>query len=58
VELICVCSKTCLPATRYLTQPQVFEKRYIKTGLSDGINIQILEGLDEDTKIKSGTVEG
>lgn len=40
------------------TEPQVFEKRYIKTGLSDGINIQVLEGLDKDAKIKSGTVEG
>lgn len=39
------------------TEPQVFEKRYIKTGLSDGINIQVLDGLSEDDKIKSGTVE-
>jgi len=34
------------------TTPQTFEKRYIKTGLSDGINIQVVSGLDEDTKIK------
>jgi HlyD family secretion protein len=32
--------------------PQVFEKRYIKTGLSDGINIQVKEGLTKDSKIK------
>lgn len=32
--------------------PQVFEKRDIKTGLSDGINIEILEGINEDEKIK------
>lgn len=34
------------------TEPQVFEKRYITTGLSDGINIEVLEGLDKDDKIK------
>ena len=32
--------------------PQVFEKRYIKTGLSDGINIEVIEGLSKDDKIK------
>ncbi len=32
--------------------PQEFEKRYIKTGLSDGINIEVLEGLSKDDKIK------
>jgi HlyD family secretion protein len=32
--------------------PQVFEKKYIKTGLSDGINIQVLDGLSKDSKIK------
>ncbi|MCL3779860.1 efflux RND transporter periplasmic adaptor subunit [Prolixibacteraceae bacterium JC049] len=34
------------------TTPQVFEKRYIETGLSDGVNIEILKGLDKETKIK------
>ena len=34
------------------TSPQVFEKRYIKTGLSDGINIEVVEGLTKDDKIK------
>jgi len=38
------------------TEPQMFEKRYIKTGLSDGINIEVLEGLTLEDKIKSGTV--
>ncbi len=32
--------------------PQQFEKRYIKTGLSDGINIEILEGIGLEDKIK------
>ncbi len=34
------------------TAPQVFEKRYIKTGLSDGINIEVIEGLSKEDKIK------
>ena len=34
------------------TKPQVFEKRFIKTGLSDGINIEILEGVKKGDKIK------
>jgi len=33
-------------------KPQIFEKRFIKTGLSDGINIQILSGVKIDDKIK------
>jgi HlyD family secretion protein len=32
---------------------QNFEKRFIKTGLSDGINIEILNGLSSEDKIKS-----
>ncbi len=32
---------------------QVFEKRYIKTGLSDGINIEILEGLSMEDRVKA-----
>ncbi|WMX14271.1 MULTISPECIES: HlyD family secretion protein [unclassified Aureispira] len=31
---------------------QEFEKKYIQVGLSDGINIEILEGVDTSTKIK------
>ena len=38
------------------TEPQIFEKRFIKTGLSDGINIEVVEGLTMEDKIKSGTV--
>lgn len=34
------------------TAPQVFEKRYIKTGLSDGINIEVLDGLSVEDKLK------
>lgn len=32
--------------------PQVFEKRLVKTGLSDGINIEITNGLNKDNKVK------
>ncbi len=38
------------------TEPQVFEKRFIKTGLSDGINIEVKNGLNMEDKIKSGTI--
>lgn len=34
------------------TAPQVFEKRVIKTGLSDGLNVEVLSGLTEKDKIK------
>ena len=34
------------------TGDQKFEKTYITTGLSDGINIQIKGGIDKDAKIK------
>ena len=34
------------------TDTQKFEKRFIKTGLSDGINIQVLSGLTAKDKIK------
>lgn len=34
------------------SKPQVFEKRLIKTGISDGINIQILSGVEKNNKIK------
>ena len=34
------------------TEPQVFEKRFVETGLSDGINIEILAGLSKEDKIK------
>lgn len=31
---------------------QEFEKKYVKVGLSDGINIEILGGIDTSTKVK------
>lgn len=34
------------------TQPGIFEQRFIKTGLSDGLNIEVLSGLKKDDKIK------
>jgi HlyD family secretion protein len=34
------------------TAPQQFEKRFIKTGLSDGINVEVKSGLTMDDKIK------
>ena len=40
------------PYVEVETTPQHFEKRFIKTGLSDGINIEILEGLKKTDKLK------
>lgn len=37
------------------TSPQVFEKRTIKTGLSDGLNVEVLNGLTKSDKIKIQT---
>jgi HlyD family secretion protein len=34
------------------TAPQTFEKREVKTGISDGINIEILSGVKDQDKIK------
>jgi len=34
------------------TAPQQFEKKFIKTGLSDGINIEVKEGINLEDKIK------
>lgn len=39
------------------TGNQVFEKRFIKTGLSDGINIEILEGVKKGDKLKLPQLE-
>lgn len=33
-------------------EPQVFEKTAIKTGVSDGINIEIISGISDNAKIK------
>jgi len=35
-----------------LAKPMVFEKKQIKTGISDGINIEVKEGLDLNTKLR------
>jgi len=40
------------------TSPQKFTKKYIKTGLSDGLNIEVLSGLKIKDKIKTITPEG
>ena len=32
--------------------PQVFSRREVKLGLSDGINVEVLAGLDENTRVK------
>lgn len=37
--------------------PQVFEKRTIKTGLSDGINIEVISGLKGNEKLRGQTVD-
>jgi HlyD family secretion protein len=41
------------PFVEVETAPQTFEKRQIKTGLSDGIQIEIVEGLAETDKVKN-----
>jgi HlyD family secretion protein len=38
------------------TKPQTFERRKVRTGLSDGIRIEVVEGLGKDDHIKAGTV--
>jgi HlyD family secretion protein len=44
------------------TQPQKFEKRLVKTGISDGINIEVLSGITKKDKVKvieaAGTPKG
>ncbi len=40
------------PFVEVTTGPQQFEKRYIQTGLSDGIYIEIISGLEKTDKIK------
>jgi len=37
--------------------PQVFEKRMVKTGISDGINIEILKGLSKNDKVKAEKID-
>lgn len=40
------------------TAPNKFEKRYLKTGLSDGINIEVLDGLSKSDKVKIPEMNG
>jgi HlyD family secretion protein len=39
------------------TGAQKFEKRYVKTGISDGINIEITEGLSKSDKVKGEKID-
>ncbi|MBN2261823.1 MAG: efflux RND transporter periplasmic adaptor subunit, partial [Prolixibacteraceae bacterium] len=39
------------------TDSQVFEKRFIQIGLSDGINIEVLDGLTTEEKIKGEKID-
>jgi HlyD family secretion protein len=36
---------------------QQFEKRFVQTGLSDGINIEITTGLKKDDKVKGEKID-
>jgi HlyD family secretion protein len=40
------------PFVEVETQPQTFERREVKLGLSDGINVEILSGLSKEDKVK------
>ena len=40
-----------------LSSEQKFEKRWVKTGLSDGINIEITEGLAKADKVKGDKID-
>ncbi|HZN56315.1 MAG TPA: efflux RND transporter periplasmic adaptor subunit [Candidatus Polarisedimenticolaceae bacterium] len=42
------------PFVEVETGPQKFEKRKLKTGLSDGVTIEIVEGLTKDDRVKAG----
>lgn len=37
-------------------QPQQFKEVEVKTGMSDGVNIEILEGIDKDTSLRGSIV--
>jgi HlyD family secretion protein len=38
--------------------PNKFQKRFLKTGLSDGVNIEVLEGINKTDKIKIPQMNG
>ena len=40
-----------------ITKEQQFEKRFVTTGLSDGINIEITDGLDIEEKVKGEKID-
>jgi HlyD family secretion protein len=40
------------PYVEIETAPQTFTKKYVKLGLSDGINIEVIEGITKTDKIK------
>jgi HlyD family secretion protein len=40
------------------TEPQTFEKRRVEVGLSDGINVEVVSGLDQADKIKDSAAPG
>lgn len=40
------------------TKPMIFEKRLVKTGISDGINIEVVSGVKQGEKIKVAQVTG
>ncbi len=46
------------PYVEVETSPQVFERRDVETGLSDGINIEIVSGLAETDVIKNPNPQG
>jgi len=37
--------------------PQTFEKKYVKTGISDGINIEIISGITKEDRLKGLLVD-
>ena len=39
------------------TPEQIFEKKYVETGLSDGINIEVKQGLTPEDKVRGAEVE-
>ncbi|MBX9851900.1 MAG: efflux RND transporter periplasmic adaptor subunit [Cytophagaceae bacterium] len=47
-----------MPYVEVEKAPQEFEKRKIKLGLSDGINVQVLEGISTEDKIKKLNNDG
>jgi HlyD family secretion protein len=40
------------------TEPQSFEKRRVEVGLSDGINVEVVSGLEQTDKIKDSAAQG